>query len=150
MLVIISICHFKHLHTSTNLVILSLAISDFIVGLIVIPIESIKLIESCWYFGKTFCSIFQATVFTVIFVLLYSLLLIAVDRYYAVCEPLLYCTNMTASKTMLFILLIWLYSVIYNLTLMYCNANLYRSEEYSICHGECTLVLSFTWGVVVA
>ena len=49
MLVIISICHFKHLHTSTNLVILSLAISDFIVGLIVIPIESIKLIESCWY-----------------------------------------------------------------------------------------------------
>ena len=148
LLVIISICHFKQLHTPTNLLILSLAISDFMVGLVVIPIESIKLIESCWYFGKTFCSIFQATVFTVIFVSLYNLVLIAVDRYYAVCEPLRYCSKMTTTKTLLFIFLIWSYSLIYNLTLLYFNANLYRSQEDSICYGECMLVVSFTWGVV--
>ncbi|XP_062393385.1 trace amine-associated receptor 13c-like [Sardina pilchardus] len=148
LLVIISICHFKQLRTPTNLLILSLAVSDFMVGLVVIPIESIKLIESCWYFGKTFCSIFQATVFTVIFVSLYNLVLIAVDQYYAVCDPLLYCSKMTTTKTLLFIFLIWSYSLIYNLTLLYFNANLYRSQEHMICYGECTMVVSFTWGVV--
>ncbi|KAL2094467.1 hypothetical protein ACEWY4_009186 [Coilia grayii] len=148
LLVIISICHFKQLHTPTNLLILSLSVSDFMVGLIVIPIESIKLIESCWYFGKTFCSIFQATVFTVIFVSLYNLVLIAVDRYYAICEPLLYCSRMTMTKTVLFIFLIWSYSLIYNLTLLYCNATLYRSHEDNICYGDCMMVVSFTWGVI--
>ncbi|XP_041949323.1 trace amine-associated receptor 13c-like [Alosa sapidissima] len=148
LLVIISICYFKQLQTPTNLLILSLAVSDFMVGLVVIPIESIKLIESCWYFGKTFCSIFQATVFTLIFVSLYNLVLIAVDQYYAVCNPLLYCSKMTTTKTLIFIFLIWSYSLIYNLTLLYCNANLYRSQEDRICYGECTMVVSFTWGVV--
>ncbi|XP_063060307.1 trace amine-associated receptor 13c-like [Engraulis encrasicolus] len=149
LLVIISICHFKQLHTPTNLLILSLSVSDFMVGLIVIPIESIRLIESCWYFGKTFCSIFQATVFTVIFVSLYNLVLIAVDRYYAVCEPLLYCSRMTMTKTMMLIILMWSYSIVYNLTLLYCNANLYRTpQEDHICHGDCTMLVSFTWGVI--
>ncbi|XP_030648608.1 trace amine-associated receptor 13c-like [Chanos chanos] len=148
LLLIISISHFKQLHTPTNLLILSLAVADLMVGLIVIPVESIKLIESCWYFGELLCSLFQATVFTVIFASLYNLVLIAIDRYLAICDPLQYYAKITTTRTILLIFLIWSYSVAYNLLLLYCNENLYNSQEHNACIGECVLIISFTWGVV--
>ncbi|KAM9496725.1 trace amine-associated receptor 13c-like [Clarias gariepinus] len=63
LLIIISVPHFKKLHTPTNMLVLSLAVSDFLVGIFLMPPMFIWTIESCWIFGRVLCTIYwQITV----------------------------------------------------------------------------------------
>ncbi|KAA0704383.1 Trace amine-associated receptor 13c [Triplophysa tibetana] len=140
LLVIISISHFKKLHTPTNLLILSLAVADLIVGLIVIPLMGIRYIDTCWYFGETFCSLFLLIVFTVVTASLYNLVFISVDRYIAVTDPLRYTVRITTNKTVFCIVMNWLCSVLYSLYF-------YDALTQEGCYGDC--VIYFTMKHVV-
>ncbi|XDV51014.1 hypothetical protein PO909_019972 [Leuciscus waleckii] len=88
LLVIISISHFKQLHTPTNVLIFSLAVADLITGLILMPVQGMKLIEPCWYFGERFCSIFLLILYVVVTASLGNMIIISVDRYIAVNDPM--------------------------------------------------------------
>ncbi|XP_056100155.1 trace amine-associated receptor 13c-like [Rhinichthys klamathensis goyatoka] len=137
LLVIISISHFKQLHTPTNLLILSLAVADLIVGLIVIPLMGIRFIESCWYFGETFCSLFLFIVFVVVSASLGNLVFISVDRYIAVSDPLRYTVRVTTDKVVCCIIINWLCSSIYSVIILY-NTMLYP-DTHNRCYGDCSV-----------
>ncbi|XP_017570637.1 trace amine-associated receptor 13c-like [Pygocentrus nattereri] len=145
LLVIISISHFKQLHTPTNLLILSLAVADLLVGLIIMPVRIMDFIDSCWYLGKTVCTLFPVIDYVTVSASVSSLVLIAVDRYIAVNDPLLYPTRITVCKTSLFIIIAWSWSVFYNLMLMYFNNHLLHSQISDGCYGECVLVMKYSW-----
>ncbi|KAI4900079.1 hypothetical protein NFI96_007094 [Prochilodus magdalenae] len=80
LLVIISISHFKQLHTPTNLLVLSLSVADLLVGLVVMPVKTMQLFDSCWYFGKLVCSISEIVIGILVLASLYNLVFIAIDR----------------------------------------------------------------------
>ncbi|XP_043106885.1 trace amine-associated receptor 13c-like [Puntigrus tetrazona] len=144
LLVIISISHFKKLHTPTNLLILSLAVTDMLIGLIVIPIEGIKQIETCWYFGDTYCGLFVIIIMLLLSTSLSNLVLIAVDRYMAVCHPLLYPQKMTTTKTLISICLCWFCCSVYNIWYVISNGYFSMSDR-TLCYGQCTVLITPAW-----
>uniref|UniRef100_A0A671Q0S2 G-protein coupled receptors family 1 profile domain-containing protein n=1 Tax=Sinocyclocheilus anshuiensis TaxID=1608454 RepID=A0A671Q0S2_9TELE len=146
LLVIISISHFKKLHTPTNLIILSLAVADMLIGL-VMPIEATRLIELCWYFGDTFSGLYSVFIAMLLSASLSNLVLIAVDRYVAVCHPLLYLQKITMTKTLISICLSWVCSSTYNTAVVINNGYFDISCRTYTCYGECSVFVGFAWRV---
>ncbi|XP_076877015.1 trace amine-associated receptor 13c-like [Brachyhypopomus gauderio] len=148
LLVIISISHFKQLHTPTNLLILSLAVADLLVGLVVMPVNILGLIENCWYFGNMACVIVFVINNLSTVASLCSLTFIAVDRYVAVNDPLSYSIKITFCKTSVFIIAGWFFSLLYVVIFLYFNDNLLPSQIMIRCHGECVMYIKYTWMTV--
>ncbi|XP_042169075.1 trace amine-associated receptor 13c-like [Oncorhynchus tshawytscha] len=141
-LVIISISHFKQLHTSTNLLILSLAASDLLVGLIVIPVMTVAIMEPCWGFGEYFCAFHAYISFLCTSLSLGNLVLISIDRYVAVYDPLLYHSKITITRMMCCISITWCCCIIYRAAIIKMFVNV---QVRSRCLKECFTV-EITWG----
>ncbi|XP_073729837.1 trace amine-associated receptor 13c-like [Misgurnus anguillicaudatus] len=131
----------KKLHTPTNMLILSLAVADLLIGLIVMPLEAIRFIETCWYFGETICRLFLIIMGLLVCTSLSNLVLIAVDRYVAVCQPLLYPQKITMTRTIIMICVSWFCSSPYNISA------LTISQSRFTCYGECTFMVTFVWKI---
>ncbi|CAN9498568.1 unnamed protein product [Ophioblennius macclurei] len=142
MLVIISISHFRQLHTSANLLLLSLAVSDFLVGLLLMPVELLST-EACWLLGDAACALYVVVDFIIISSSVGNVVLISIDRYLAVCDPLHYPSRVTLNRTKVCICLCWICSSIYNTTLILRNF-LRQSDSHGACRGECVVVLNNT------
>uniref|UniRef100_A0A8C4RLR8 G-protein coupled receptors family 1 profile domain-containing protein n=1 Tax=Erpetoichthys calabaricus TaxID=27687 RepID=A0A8C4RLR8_ERPCA len=148
LVVIISISHFKQLHTPTNLLVLSLAVADLLVGVIVMPFTIIRSIESCWYFGSVFCSVYTLFLLLLTSVSISNLVFIAVDRYFAICDPFFYSNKITVQITLLFISLSWVISLFYTLAIIHFKGYIDDPTELNICPGDCVFVLNSKWGTI--
>ncbi|XP_027016395.2 trace amine-associated receptor 13c-like [Tachysurus fulvidraco] len=134
LLVIISVLYFKQLHTPTNMLLLSLAVSDFLVGLFVMPFHFTWLIESCWMFGHIFCILFNFMSFQLTSVSVGNVVLISLDRYMALSNPFLYLKDITSKIVHTLIGLSWVFSFLYNFVFFYVNGNF---TDLFLCPGEC-------------
>ncbi|XP_076874440.1 trace amine-associated receptor 13c-like [Brachyhypopomus gauderio] len=147
LLVIISISHFKQLHTPTNVLVLSLAVADLLVGLIVMPVKILELVDNCWHLGKIVCSLFPVIVYIIVSASNGSLVFIAIDRYIAINYPLLYSTKITVFKTAVFVLINWSCSTVYNFLFYYFEGHLLQTERFTTCLGECVVAQDFSSSV---
>ncbi|KAM4807618.1 trace amine-associated receptor 1-like [Rhinophrynus dorsalis] len=110
-LVIISIGYFKQLRSPTNYFVFSLAIADFLVGVTVMPYSMVRTIEGCWYFGTLFCKLHSSLDVMFCTASILHLSCIAFDRYYAVCNPLLYGYRMSPKRVSALICICWIVPV---------------------------------------
>ncbi|XP_036438668.1 trace amine-associated receptor 13c-like [Colossoma macropomum] len=145
LLIIISVCHFKQLHTPTNMLILSLAVSDFLVGVFVIPVSLIWMIESCWIFSAVYCIYSILTSYFLTTTSIFNVALIAVDRYFALSNPFLYTKTVSVSKMCIIVLSNWFILLAYNVALQYFNGHF---VSVVMCPGDCFFVLDEVWSLV--
>ncbi|KAK2817602.1 hypothetical protein Q5P01_025793 [Channa striata] len=136
LLVVISISHFRQLHTTTNLLLLSLAVSDFLVGLLVMPFQ-ILLTEPCWMLGDQVCVLYYLLLFVTVSASVVNMVLISADRYVAICDPLHYPTKITLKRVQISVLLGWIYSICYSVFMSY--DNLKQPGRYKSCDGQCVV-----------
>ncbi|XP_026886355.2 trace amine-associated receptor 13c-like [Electrophorus electricus] len=121
LLIIISVCHFKQLHTPTNMLILSLAVSDCLVGVFVIPTALIWMIESCWVFTAFYRICFTFISYFLTTMSIFNVALIAVDRYFALSKPFMYNKTLSLSTMCIEVLSIWTVLFFYNIALQHFN-----------------------------
>uniref|UniRef100_A0A3P9DTS3 G-protein coupled receptors family 1 profile domain-containing protein n=1 Tax=Maylandia zebra TaxID=106582 RepID=A0A3P9DTS3_9CICH len=112
LLVIIAVSHFRQLHTPTNILLLSLAVTDFLVGLLFMPGEILRN-TACWFLGQLTCSLYNYVSYIITSASVGNMVLISVDRYVAICDPLHYPTRITERRVKLCVCLCWLCSVFY-------------------------------------
>ncbi|XP_036406085.1 trace amine-associated receptor 13c-like [Megalops cyprinoides] len=151
LVVIISIAHFKQLHTPTNVLVMSLALADLLLGVTVMPFSMVRSVEGCWYFGDTFCLLHSSFDMFLTSVSIFHLIFIAIDRYQAVCNPLRYTTAITIPIAWVMSALSWGVAAVYSYGLLYSKANIKGLEEYiaSIyCLGSCVLLFNALWGAL--
>ncbi|XP_032363494.1 trace amine-associated receptor 13c-like [Etheostoma spectabile] len=145
LLIIISVSHFRQLHTPTNILLLSLAVSDFLVGLVVMPGEILKK-TSCWFLGDFVCFLYNSLSIMIVVSSIGDMVLISVDRYVAICDPLHYNTRITMNRVKISVFLCWLYSASYSF--LFVKDDLTQPGRYNSCYGECVLVIDYFTGLI--
>ncbi|XP_072559190.1 trace amine-associated receptor 1-like [Paramormyrops kingsleyae] len=149
LLIIVTISHCKQLHTPTNYLILSLAVSDFLLGAVVMPPSLIRSLETCWYLGDWFCKIHSSIDFSLSAASIFMLYLISVDRYVAVSRPLLYHALITARVAKYMILSCWVLSALIGFVIELNSLTLqdvYLTEFN--CEGSCAMLQDKVSGIL--
>lgn len=135
--------HHRQLHTPTNFLLLSLAVADFVVGL-VMPFQ-ILITEGCWILGDVMCTLVCILEYITTSASVGTIMLISIDRYVAICYPLHYSTKITVREVTIGNCLCWAFSALYNGVIM--NDNLTHPGKYNSCLGECVVVISYHAGI---
>ncbi|XP_029981083.1 trace amine-associated receptor 13c-like [Sphaeramia orbicularis] len=145
LLVIISISHFRQLHTTTNLLLLSLAVADFLVGF---PQMLFLIFQTsgCWILGDIACTMYYFCGFLAVSVSVGCMVLISIDRYVAICDPLLYPTKVTMKRVQFSIYLCWIFSALHASWIL--RDLLKQPGRYSSCYGDCLVIINFAEGLV--
>lgn len=115
-LVIIAVLIVRKLKQPCNLLLVSLAVSDFCVGLIVMPIAVIDIFYENWILGEIICRLWTSADLTLCTASIINLCMISVDRYCAVSRPLRYATQRTTRRILSYIAIVWIVALIVSIS----------------------------------
>nr|BDP38635.1 fluorescent sensor for dopamine [synthetic construct] len=111
-LVCSAVLRFRHLRTKvTNIFIVSLALSDLFVAVLVMPWKAVAEVAGYWPFG-TFCNVWVAFDIMCSTASILNLCIISVDRYWAISSPFRYERKMTQRVAFVMISITWTLSVL--------------------------------------
>ncbi|CAH1182347.1 unnamed protein product [Phyllotreta striolata] len=112
MLVIIAIATEKALKNIQNWFIASLAVSDFLLGLIIMPFSLANEVMGFWIFGQLWCEIHSALDVLLSTASILNLCLISLDRYWSITQAVEYLKKRTPVRAIVMIGAVWVLSAL--------------------------------------
>uniref|UniRef100_A0A336KQY6 CSON014284 protein n=1 Tax=Culicoides sonorensis TaxID=179676 RepID=A0A336KQY6_CULSO len=107
-LVCVAVCLVRKLRRPCNYLLVSLAVSDLCVAVLVMPTALLYEVIEEWKFGPVFCDIWVSFDVLSCTASILNLCAISVDRYLAITKPLEYGVKRTPKRMMLNVAFVWL------------------------------------------
>ncbi|KAM4819572.1 histamine H2 receptor [Thomomys bottae] len=101
----------RRLRNLTNCFIVSLAVTDLLLGLLVLPFSAVHQLSCRWSFGNIFCNIYTSLDVMLCTASILNLFMISLDRYCAVVNPLRYAVLVTPIRVATSLVFIWVISL---------------------------------------
>ncbi|XP_057381493.1 5-hydroxytryptamine receptor 1-like [Daphnia carinata] len=109
-LVCIAVCLVRRLRRPCNYLLVSLAVSDLCVALLVMPMALVYEVLGTWPFGARVCDTWVAFDVLSCTASILNLCMISVDRYWAITRPLDYGVKRTPARMIFCVALVWISS----------------------------------------
>ncbi|XP_071757716.1 opioid receptor, delta 1b [Centroberyx gerrardi] len=108
-LVMYGVVRYTKMKTATNIYIFNLALADAL-ATSTLPFQSAKYLMNTWPFGELLCKVVIAIDYYNMFTSIFTLTMMSVDRYIAVCHPVRALDFRTPAKAKLINVCIWILS----------------------------------------
>ncbi|XP_054911929.1 opioid receptor, delta 1a [Poeciliopsis prolifica] len=108
-LVMYGVIRYTKMKTATNIYIFNLALADAL-ATSTLPFQSAKYLMNTWPFGQALCKLIIAIDYYNMFTSIFTLTMMSVDRYIAVCHPVKALGFRTPVKAKMINVLIWVLS----------------------------------------
>jgi 5-hydroxytryptamine receptor 1 len=109
--VILSVFKLKALRIAQNFFLVSLAVADLTVAVFVLPFSVIYQIVGQWKFGTYLCKMWLTCDVLCCTASILHLCVIALDRYWAITDPLNYARKRTQTRVLVMIAGVWVLSI---------------------------------------
>ncbi|XP_053681745.1 5-hydroxytryptamine receptor 1-like [Sabethes cyaneus] len=142
-LVCVAVCLVRKLRRPCNYLLVSLAISDLCVALLVMPTALLYEVLEEWKFGHVFCDIWVSFDVLSCTASILNLCAISVDRYWAITKPLEYGVKRTPRRMIALIVLVWLVAACISLPPLLILGN----EHMTNGHPSCSVCQNFFYQI---
>nr|XP_020445894.1 D(1) dopamine receptor-like [Monopterus albus] len=130
-LVCAAVTKFRHLRCKvTNFFVISLAVSDLLVAILVMPWKAVTEIAGFWPFGS-FCDTWVAFDIMCSTASILNLCVISLDRYWAISSPFRYERKMTPRVACVMISMAWMLSVLISFIPVQLNWHKAQTKSYT-------------------
>jgi octopamine/tyramine receptor len=111
-LVILSVFTYKPLRIVQNFFIVSLAVADLTVAILVLPLNVAYYVRGRWDFGIHVCKMWLTSDVLCCTASILHLCIIALDRYWAITDPINYAQKRTVERVLILIAGVWILSLV--------------------------------------
>ncbi|KAM3836166.1 5-hydroxytryptamine receptor 1F [Diretmus argenteus] len=148
-LVITAIIVTRKLHHPANYLICSLAVTDLLVAVLVMPFSIIYIQRESWVMGQVVCTIWLSIDITCCTCSILHLAAIAIDRYRAITDAVEYSRKRTGARAGAMVAVVWFLSILISLPPLlwrHYSADSEQEDQCIIIHHHMAFTLYSTLG----